>query len=592
MPDDTQLIETVVGELPFGDYITKGYDIVLGMYNFGRQSEEQKAIAQLQNEVAALKAALVNLNQRVDALNQRVVQDENLARMRKLGDYDREVEGLAFELAQSPDVRQLAIIAEKSSLIAESMNADEDLWLWSDLATDASGHTDLVPAEFKVIPLSVFGFAVSLFCLAAMSHIARDSSARGGYASTFETLYDMVSVRTDWVDVEQPPKTLPEKIRANITVSPVAATTYAVNGQCTYGLECNNRIDRTRVIVREVTVQVPYDSPVNTMCTAPPNLGLIDEKDIEDDYIPIKLLSTLEDALDRLRTRGTLADPPILTFPDVTSLDGTLYAVEPNGDLLMYKCQTNSHLTSSFGWATSGRIVGTGWQNFVDILPGYWNVLYAVQNDGSTLWYRHDGAAQETFDWSGPNLVAPARTLPTIITDRIEWRIPGTFGQFYFVRRFLLGLGADMRFRRTLEYLQHPGYQSGEGSISPPTAISDDWPDYHIVFGGSDNVIFGVTVDGRLFWHKHVLPHSQILGPIEIGSGWNMYRSVFSTGNGLIFGIYPNGSMMAYRLRNWQDGPTDAWPADWIGPVAVAGPAWYGFRRLIPCFNDYSPPVG
>jgi hypothetical protein len=31
--------------------------------------------------------------------------------------------------------------------------------------------------------------------------------------------------------------------------------------------------------------------------------------------------------------------------------------------------------------------------------------IYSIQNDGNLLWYRHDGRADGTFTWTGPNKV-------------------------------------------------------------------------------------------------------------------------------------------------------------------------------------------
>ncbi|MDX2524734.1 tachylectin-related carbohydrate-binding protein [Streptomyces europaeiscabiei] len=600
MSGESELFETVVDEVPYLNYVAKGVKAILLMYEFGRQSDEERAIEKLHEQVAAIKADLTDLNERVNVLNSRVVQSENLARIRRIDDFYREAEALTFQLTRTPDADELAIIAKKAYLLAESILSDQDLWLWSDIhrrtRPDGQEVTGLADPEFKVIPLPILGSAVGAFAMASSLHIAEDPNSRPEYAGMFSRLHDAVTLRPDWVDVEQPPKTLPEKIRASITVSPVAASKYATNdGQCTYGLECNNRIDRKRTIVREVTIQHPVDVPGSILCMAPSNLGLIDETIIEDDYEPIKLLATLEEILGRLSDRGTLTDPPVMQFPDERAASGTMYAVAPNGNLVMYQFRTGDHLSQSFGWKTSGTVVGTGWQNFRDIVPGYWNVLYAVQEDSSILWYRHDGAANDIFGWTGPNAVEPVQVH---VGRSIDFYVPGTFGQLYeVVRALTFGGRPDTpafrpRIRIQLQYLQHADYKNGSGGFSDPVTLSWDWEEYQSVFGGSDNVIFGIASDGRLFWHKHILVGNELRGPIEVGSGWNIYRTVFSTGNGMIFGIYPNGRMMAYRLKNWLHGPTSAWPADWLGPVPVSGPNWNGFRRIVPCFEDLDLGIG
>ncbi|WP_107073158.1 tachylectin-related carbohydrate-binding protein [Streptomyces rubellomurinus] len=587
MADDSDLFETIASAVPFGEYMAKGLEVVQGMYNFGRSGQGQQAIEQLQQQVQAIGADLKNLSGKVDELNARVTQDENLARLRSINGYHRDIEGLAFELTHATSADEIAVIAKKASLSASSMTDDEDLWLWSDIlhhpSPGGTEGTELTTPEFKVIPLPVYGLTVGLFSLASSLHIAKEPSAAGGYLSTFQTLADTVSVRPDWVDIEKPAKTLPEKIRASITVMPIAATNYPAGGKCTYGLECVNRIERTAVIVRTVTLT---DSPAGSMCEAPPNLGYADETRIEDEYAPIQLLAVLEEMLFRLRTSGTLADPPRQDFPDIRAVTGALYAVQPDGDLVMYSFNTDNHLSTPFDWHTSGTVVGTGWRNYIDILSGYWNVLYAVQDDGAILWYEHDGAANEVNSWSGPKVVEAA----TIQIDNwIDWRISGGSGWMYQVRRSE-GVGGGLKQaipRITLESAYHAGYKTGEGSFSQPATLANQWSQYRIVFSGSNNVIFGISDDGRLWWHRHDPVHGSLEGPVEVGSGWDIFRNVFSSGNGMIFGIYPNGTMMGYLLNEWELGPHDG-PATWVGPVPVGGPNWNGFQRIIPRFDEGS----
>jgi hypothetical protein len=599
--DDYELIETIADKVPYVEFVMTGINIVKILHGWGSKSDEQRAIERLQTEIARLRHEIQALNRRIDELNVRIVQIENIARMRQIDNYFRDVDALVFELGRSPDLDELATIAKRLSLIVDSMYRDVDLWLWSDIGRRGD-LMELTEPGFKILPLPVLASAISAFAMATSVHIGRDEGARSLYNDTFDRFKEYVSLRSDWVDESMPPVTIPERIRAEIKVTFFAATKYVTNGECVWAIYCTNSIERRTFLVREASFPYAADQE-GALCMAPSHLGREDEVMLEDDYGPVVLLAGLEEALGKLRVSGSLITKPFVPFPTEVSVIAEVYAVRPNGDMLMYSCKMSDHLRQAgqqdMTWSTSGRVVGTAWQYARRIIVGYWNVLYAVQDDGSILWHRHDGAASGAPTWSGPTDVSPrdislGHSAEDYIGDEFE-------GVYEVRRRWHSGGGsnpADVETRRSLVLLARDP-RAGEARFSTPQTVSRDWDNYKIAFGNSGHVIFGISDDGDMYWHKCVDGGGglrTLLGPRKVGAGWGEYRQVFGAGAGLILGVRPNGTMEAFWLMDWNDPPkprripiggeiATISQAEWRGPVRIAGPNWNGFRHIVPNFG-------
>ncbi len=589
MAKEYELYFTVAEFIPYVKYVAKAVKILDQIYNFGKKSAEEQAIEVLVQQVAVLEADIADINRRVDELNRRVVQNENLARWREIQRYLTILGTLSKRLERSPDVDDLAEIANAAALHIAAMLADTDLWLWSDIGQDTAPNgkpvVELADPEFKVLPLPVFAAMVSLFALGSSMHIGLEPTAHQDYAETFAKFRTAVGVRNNWVELQMPAETLPEKIRSVITVVPFPLTTHAVEGECVYGLVCFNRIDRTTTNLRDVTI-APRDATPTTLCTAPSNLGQHDEAIIEDDYGPIIILGRLEDMLDRLATRGSLVDPFVGEFPNVFHHALFLYAVEPGGQLVRFDCKAATTLVDEVEWQSSLTSLGTGW-DVKAILPGHWNILYAVQADGSVVWNRHDGALTNTLSWSS-RVVEP----PRFGSGFREGYIAGSSGTIYRSLRGTIQTGDGVRLVSELTADRHPGVEDGTGEFTGQTTIHRNWPQYTTAFGDSEGVIYGIDGNGDLFWHKHedTPAGPVVLGPAHIGTGWNIFSRTFSAGHGFIFGVFPSGKMVAYHFDDWRSGPMGA-PPRWKGPTSVRGGGWNAFAHLVPILQQPRPIV-
>jgi hypothetical protein len=129
-----------------------------------------------------------------------------------------------------------------------------------------------------------------------------------------------------------------------------------------------------------------------------------------------------------------------------------ILAVKTDGTLLWYSYAGNGEADASgaTGWhRNSGNPIGNGWQNFLH-LHGSGNVVFAVKEDGTLLWFRYDGTGKA--DESG-----------------------GT------------------------------GWHPNSGN-----PIGNGWQGFRAIFGGvSDeggvigHVIYGVTEDGDVYWFRY-----------------------------------------------------------------------------------------
>jgi len=91
--------------------------------------------------------------------------------------------------------------------------------------------------------------------------------------------------------------------------------------------------------------------------------------------------------------------------------DGVIYAVKnveldartgrrSGGDLMWYRHDGWRDGGSSWAAGDAGKKVGTGWGNFKHVFAGRDGVIYAVQENGDLLWYRHDGRGDGSFKWA------------------------------------------------------------------------------------------------------------------------------------------------------------------------------------------------
>ncbi len=77
---------------------------------------------------------------------------------------------------------------------------------------------------------------------------------------------------------------------------------------------------------------------------------------------------------------------------------GSIYGIQPNGDLLAYKHTGTADGSAS--WAYQQKKVGNGWNGFVNVFAGDNGVIYGIQPNGDLLVYKHTGTDDGSASWA------------------------------------------------------------------------------------------------------------------------------------------------------------------------------------------------
>lgn len=131
MPDGDEVYQTIAEAVPYLDYVGTAYSIIKAMYNFGKESDEERALRELKNRVSHLEELVTQLDERLSELEVRVAQTENKARLRSVREHQLAFNQLGRDLTSHPE--NAADIAFMALDRLRVMYEDDDLWLWSDL---------------------------------------------------------------------------------------------------------------------------------------------------------------------------------------------------------------------------------------------------------------------------------------------------------------------------------------------------------------------------------------------------------------------------------------------------------------------------
>jgi hypothetical protein len=238
--------------------------------------------------------------------------------------------------------------------------------------------------------------------------------------------------------------------------------------------------------------------------------------------------------------------------------EGVIYAVNQAGDLMWYR--HGGWEDGSLGWPAARR-VGSGWGDFTDVFSGGSGVIYAIQPSGDLMWYRHGGRADGSLGWSGPKKVGTSWA-------SFKYVFSGGGGVIYAIQP-----NGDMWWYR------HGGFEDGTWSWLPRKKVGAGWGGFTNVFSGGSGVIYAIQPNGDLLWYRH--PRyadgtAGMAGPKKVGSGWTGFKDVFAGSGGVIYGVKPNGDLMWYRHLGREDGSSR-----WLGPKLV-GSGWAAFKRIVP----------
>ena len=241
--------ETVGKLVSAAGWVGSALGFVKFLYEFGKTSPIEYALKDLQRELEAFKAKLLELNDRLNIVTQDQVKAENRARTDKLEEQRIRLSTLAFQLSNDPTDRvRAAEAAYEAGLRADVFLTDHNLWLWSDVRIitprnqygDVIGETKIqkIEPDFKTFPaLPIYSMALAVWITAIMIKTGGDRAAvQARHGEKLWRHIAAVSLSDGWRDVGRSPSTLPEQIRSRISCEPVATHKYARNGQCTFTL--------------------------------------------------------------------------------------------------------------------------------------------------------------------------------------------------------------------------------------------------------------------------------------------------------------------------------------------------------------------
>ncbi|MEA2231954.1 MAG: hypothetical protein QOD83_1770 [Solirubrobacteraceae bacterium] len=253
--------------------------------------------------------------------------------------------------------------------------------------------------------------------------------------------------------------------------------------------------------------------------------------------------------------------PPATNGPSAVPaapIEGVIYAVNQAGELMWYR--HGGREDGSLGWSGSKK-VGAGWGRFTNVFSGGSGVIYAIEPNGDLIWYRHAGRADGSMSWGATKKVGAG------------------WGSFKGVFSGGHGVIYAIQANGDLIWYRHAGFEDGTWSWLPTRKVGAGWAGFKRVFSGGDGVIYAIKPNGDLFWYRHLGREDGSMSwgaTKKVGAGWAGFKDVFSGGDGVIYAVQPNGDLMWYRHLGREDGSMR-----WSSPKKV-GAGWASFKRIVP----------
>lgn len=216
-------------------------------------------------------------------------------------------------------------------------------------------------------------------------------------------------------------------------------------------------------------------------------------------------------------------------------------------------------------------------QRFVRLVPGGNGIIYAIQTDGHLFWYRHADWRGGTNTWSNGGGLRIGTGW-----QRFSTVLGAADGQLFAVR----GNGDVLWYRYVLS---DPNSGAGDWAPNSGTVIGTGFQRFGRLFGGFDNVIYGVDDNGSLWWYRYLAGDGTNGAGAwagsgtgaAIGGGWKYYPYLFADPNGVIFGARQGGDLNWWRYLAGDGGNgAGAW-ANGGSAVTIGGDWGAGSQKEI-----------
>jgi N,N-dimethylformamidase len=204
-------------------------------------------------------------------------------------------------------------------------------------------------------------------------------------------------------------------------------------------------------------------------------------------------------------------------------------------------------------------------QKFIQLVPGGNGIIYAIQADGTLLWYRHTSYLSGAATWANNGA---ARVIGT------GWHIFRTVladasGQ-------LFGFMPDGSIRWYKYVISNLNTGAGSWAGGGGAVIGSGFDAYPRVFGGWNGVIYGIDDSGQLWWHQYTADNGTAGwanggGGSIIGSGFKDFPRIWADPNGVIYAVREGASYL-YWYRYLGTNGSVSWANG--GSGIVIGSAW------------------
>ncbi len=180
--------------------------------------------------------------------------------------------------------------------------------------------------------------------------------------------------------------------------------------------------------------------------------------------------------------------------------DGVVYAINNSGELFWY--QDNQWKTGNFGF-NAGVLVGTNWDRFSKVFAAYDGVIYGVNRiSGELVWNKHLGWRTGANNWanSGVGKVISPSTPDPINWNRFKHIFTSNSGVIYAVEN-----NGDLLWFRHGDVIG--GNNTWTSPIiripADPVKLTPNLSRFTHIFGGVDGVIYALDRASRLNWYRH-----------------------------------------------------------------------------------------
>src|SRR5262245_5597262 len=287
-----------------------------------------------------------------------------------------------------------------------------------------------------------------------------------------------------------------------------------------------------------------------------------------------KLLASVAVTVAAQNVEPARDEPPAIPPPGKDVYPAYIYAISKDGTLKWFR--HDGAAEGKFDWQ-GARDVGTGWNKYRFVFPGGGNVIYAITQDGILQWYRHKGfetglGPDVAGSWEGPNDVGRGWV-------NLRQVFSGADGIIYAINND----GKLLWFRHNA--ILSGGGLEISGSWDGPKEVGRGWGNVAEVFSMGGGVIYAVTQTGKLLWYKH---NGYLTGRglesagtwsdrVELGMWSNTCKQSFAAGGGLIYCVAPDGDLYWLVHSSYQDGVNKSpFPPGVFTGKLGANPNWRG----------------